>query len=463
MKKYHKFILFIIIIFISFFFISQLLFFDNSILNKNNKFDKQSATDPSISIDDEDNINIYFRTQKDYDKDYWGAGYTKLDNDGNYIINPKIIDKKNYRTLLDRNNSEVYISLGEPEERDYGEYSSPYWDKFYYSRFNNNENYIIKEKIVYINLSQLIDPTCEYIELFPEYMFIDSDNQIIIFFHSSCAGGEQFGHRKWIHNNYFIKINLNGDTIIPFTRITNETYPSGADISRFNVDKNENIHILSEINYKIFYMKLNRFGNILQNKVLFSELNNSLIVMEKYILKLNDTEYFLFGDFEYFSSPGCVIDSENNIHLIYSEWDSCGGKDAYLYHKIVDGNGNNISQIKITTHYESNKYDHGPAIFGINCEIDSMDNIHIVWYINDGSNYFEVYYMKIDNNGNILKEKMRIYISNNDNITQNIEIILTIILLIIIFLLISITLFKRKKKKIESGIQRTEHKRVKTK
>ena len=48
------------------------------------------------------------------------------------------------------------------------------------------------------------------------------------------------------------------------------------------------------------------------------------------------------------------------------------------------------------------------AIFDPKVAIDSEDNIHITWYINDGSNHFSIWYEKIDPNGTVLIPAMKI-------------------------------------------------------
>jgi len=62
----------------------------------------------------------------------------------------------------------------------------------------------------------------------------------------------------------------------------------------------------------------------------------------------------------------------------------------------------------ITTQSKKKGYNPCPAIFDPKVAIDSEDNIHITWYINDGGNHFSIWYEKIDPNGTVLIPAMKI-------------------------------------------------------
>ncbi len=47
-------------------------------------------------------------------------------------------------------------------------------------------------------------------------------------------------------------------------------------------------------------------------------------------------------------------------------------------------------------------YDEGPWLYDLNLIIDSKENVHLIWLLNDGGKDNSIYYMKIDKDGNIM-------------------------------------------------------------
>jgi hypothetical protein len=91
------------------------------------------------------------------------------------------------------------------------------------------------------------------------------------------------------------------------------------------------------------------------------------------------------------------MDLNNDLHIVwYNESDD----SSELFYLQCDYSGNNIQKPIQLTHEEGKSYD--PAI----CTDDSGAH-HIVW-LDERSEEVEVYYMKLDNNGNILIEDRKI-------------------------------------------------------
>ncbi|MDP6156370.1 MAG: hypothetical protein QF682_09610 [Candidatus Thermoplasmatota archaeon] len=95
--------------------------------------------------------------------------------------------------------------------------------------------------------------------------------------------------------------------------------------------------------------------------------------------------------------PAVSMDLNNDLHIVwYNESDD----SSELFYLQCDYSGNNIQKPIQLTHEEGKSYD--PAI----CTDDSGAH-HIVW-LDERSEEVEVYYMKLDNNGNILIEDRKI-------------------------------------------------------
>jgi hypothetical protein len=94
--------------------------------------------------------------------------------------------------------------------------------------------------------------------------------------------------------------------------------------------------------------------------------------------------------------PSSAVDSDNNVHILWT--DSRAG-NWNLYYTKLDSNGNIlIDDTKITPSacYQFTECDRQIAA-------DSQGNMHIVWRVGNA-----IYYMKLDNNGNWLSPDIRL-------------------------------------------------------
>lgn len=111
-------------------------------------------------------------------------------------------------------------------------------------------------------------------------------------------------------------------------------------------------------------------------------------------------------------------DSAGNDHFFFSKFDSPGGfywGDECLKHTVIDRHGQVVvDNNTIASFPRRPDSQHGPAIFGIKL-VRRSDDIHIAWYLNAArGNYFEVYYMKINTESEILVPPTRLYVYDGE-------------------------------------------------
>lgn len=111
-----------------------------------------------------------------------------------------------------------------------------------------------------------------------------------------------------------------------------------------------------------------------------------------------------------------AIDSKGNKHEFFVKSNSCldksevslscYGAPAVLCYSKLDKDGKVLIKGKqVARHDKLLISQHGPDIISMRTKIDSNDNVHIVWYINDGTNNFRCFYKKLNNEGEEIKLK----------------------------------------------------------
>ena len=87
---------------------------------------------------------------------------------------------------------------------------------------------------------------------------------------------------------------------------------------------------------------------------------------------------------------------------------------------------------------------HSPNIFGIKLRLDSKNNLHIVWYVNrDPGNYFEVYYMKLDSDRNVLVPQTRLYVFDYEKLAIFLGLFAIVPVLSLIFYFLRHRIYKK--------------------
>ncbi|MEW5759711.1 MAG: CARDB domain-containing protein [Candidatus Thermoplasmatota archaeon] len=172
------------------------------------------------------------------------------------------------------------------------------------------------------------------------------------------------------------------------------------------IDRNDSIHLLWVESTRnatiIWYKKLDSNGNI--------QIDNKMIT--------TNTTYDSTYPYYIFGGMAAKIDSSDNIHIIWL--DALEFSSYRVYYIKSDTSGNILNQkILVTT----TKADIASPMI----DIDSNDNIHIVWNLHNRNETvkfwgWQVYYAKINNNGEILINATRITYDNEDHLYPKIAV-----------------------------------------
>ena len=244
--------------------------------------------------------------------------------------------------------------------------------------------------------------------------------------------------KEWEKKVLVLLINIIILAPLAIITLTNpHTFEPSSSVPEISTDEEDNAHIhfisfirSGEEPYNIAYVKVGSNGKIKDGPKFVDDYTieypksdaSEMNITDRY----NNTHYFRFNldlpDPENFRSY-----RSDNASIYYSKKD----KDGIVL----------IDNITIAHHPKETgpSVAYGPAIFGLKLELDSQDNIHIVWFINTGEgNYYEVYYMKIDNNGNILVPQMRLYVFDNVKLALFLLIFIGVpIVTVVIYIILS--------------------------
>ncbi len=117
--------------------------------------------------------------------------------------------------------------------------------------------------------------------------------------------------------------------------------------------------------------------------------------------------------------PDIAIDSQDNVHIVWLDRRE-GGTNAEIYYEKLDNDGNTLVDDTRLTFAEGSSV--RPSMI-----IDSQDNILVTWYddrddpnaggtIGGVSSNHEIYYKKLDNNGNTILDDIRV--TDADGLSQ---------------------------------------------
>ncbi len=181
---------------------------------------------------------------------------------------------------------------------------------------------------------------------------------------------------------WYTMLDSTGSTLIEDTRITVETGDDGDGATRpaIVVDSNNRVHIIwrdsgwdAGNSKEVTYSKLNPYADD----------RNGDAADPATITVVDDTRLSNDGDW-YIYSPRMAVDSNDNIHIIWGNYD-----DSNVYYMKLDSNGNVLiaqASIRPAANYKSYT----------DIAVDSTDNLHIVFADDDVTSYDEVYYMMIN-------------------------------------------------------------------
>ena len=305
-------------------------------------FNWSESLRPTIASDSNNNLHIAWEDHRDgyYSEIY----YTKLDNNGSTLVDDKRLTvasgTSSRPSLAIDSNNKVHIAWFDDRAGNY---------EIYYTKLDNNGNKLVNDRRLTFQLDSSHDPS----------LAIDTNNKIhIVWFDFR----DQYGNFEI----YYTKLDNNGNTLVDDRRLTftpyESTFPSIA------TDSDNNVHIVWMDSWAPHYTKLDNNGNTL---------------VDDKLLMFNHSAWY----------PSIAIDSNNNVHVVWYE--SIGGNDEIYYTKL-DNNGNILVDKRLT--FDSS-HSWNPSI-----AIDSNNNVHVVW--SDESS--EIYYTKLDNNGNTLVDDTRL-------------------------------------------------------
>ncbi len=205
-------------------------------------------------------------------------------------------------------------------------------------------------------------------------------------------------------------------------------------LPRLAIDSHNNIHIAwydgQNDNYEIYYTKLNASGIPINQKRITDAPQDSVhpdIAIDKkdnihlvwadfregdgnlYYKKLDNDGNALIDDKKISTTlnvkiPKIVVDKDNNLHIVWADFRNWNWE---IYYKKIDSNGEVlIDDTRLTNAAETSDL---PSI-----ALDAKDNLHIVWEEDrDGKYNYEIYYTKLDNNGTTLIDDTRITFANS--------------------------------------------------
>ena len=269
----------------------------------------------------------------------------------------------------------------------------------YYTILDGGGKPIVEQKSIFTDFSRKQDER-KYINIPKSDVYIaDNNNIFVIWLDSSHEQWTKLADREKypIHRDlYFMIIDIESN-IKHWEQLT--TSPDkGEDSIHLCMDINNDLWVSWELEDIYQVMELSFNGTLLIN---ITPLKNIAVTSDLPVITGHNGSFLYLGD-------NGIVDLNNNIHIISSS-DSCSDKSANLLYTKLNRTGTKlIENLTIATHDKKKNYDHGPAIFDPKVAIDSEDNIHITWYINDGGNHFSIYYMKIDPNGTVLIPAMKI-------------------------------------------------------
>lgn len=214
---------------------------------------------------------------------------------------------------------------------------------------------------------------------------IDSNNDLHLVF--------QHGNgRRDLYYKKFRWDGLNLTTLVGPIELT--TQDSGLGyvyiLSGMALDHNGNVHIVwsdwrdysSYSRTEIYYMKLDNGGNTLINELRLTSVDGNAS-----------------------KTPVISIDPCDNIHIAWIDLKEPNGE---VYYTKLDNYGNTLVDDKRVTFDPSSS--ENPSI-----TTDTLGNVHIIWSDRRDGNR-EIYYTKLDNNGNTLVYDTRITFSAGDSI-----------------------------------------------
>lgn len=419
-------------------------------------YDKYPATSafPSIEVDSKNNVHITWfdnRGRGEYMTSVWRIYYSKFDNDGRILINNEIIefprefkigevDRLSNRII--KNSKNEFFLVIVIDSWGSGEAGT------YYRKLNSSSDWIelvphqvsgifVDERNdFHLTWTQATDydpnPCACYAYPQPYYKKIGLKGNILV----SDLMPDNLGYDEkascnpktgWITGIRLTNVDAHG-SLNPRTVVDskNKAYV-------FWLDTRDNIGGKYPFSKKIYYSKLDEFGNVLIDDTRFNNENKSTNEFEV-VIDSKDTISVIWTENNglFYSKPNknssspikinessnnpkniaATTDKQGNIHIVWSD-SNCEKGDIY-YKQLNDKGETLLNEIRISLLDQFNSSN--PKIAA-----DSFGNAHIIWmdqkdhpndkecnqkYYNKG--HYEIYYSKISSNGKTLIDNKRL-------------------------------------------------------
>ncbi len=226
---------------------------------------------------------------------------------------------------------------------------------------------------------------------------------------------------------FYSKLDSLGNTLIDDTNLSNNSTRSWFSVVA--VDSSDNVQIVwrdvGATGFDVWYAKLDSAGNVLvPNKVVAYASGSNMgsllpaiamdpndyihILWDQYVFPGNEIHYtkldsdgnvlvpdqMLTAPGVYASSPALAIDSNNDLHVAWHDNSNTGLGWILTYAKLDNVGNILVGPLWLTP---DDDYNSGAATV----VIDPDDNVHIAFF-DDRSGNHDVWYTKLDNNGNTL-------------------------------------------------------------
>ena len=188
-------------------------------------------------------------------------------------------------------------------------------------------------------------------------------------------------HREGDEQIYYKKLNKYGVVVVE-------------DKMLISAKRNREPEIYSDSqNLHIVWQSRGHYDN--DDEIWYAKLddNGKILVIPKRLTPNDDRDSVV---------PDLAVDSMGNVHIVWEDYrDHPSGWHAQIYYTKLDNNGHTlVDDLRLTLSKEGTE---NPAIV-----VDSANNVHIVWQDCRTTLDWDIYYTKLDNNGKTLTDDKRL-------------------------------------------------------
>ncbi|PXF53299.1 MAG: hypothetical protein C4B56_02405 [Candidatus Methanophagaceae archaeon] len=330
--------------------------------------DSTYSINPRIAVDSNNNVHIVWEDNRD--GNYW-IYYTKLDNQGNTLIDDKQILSLPFigsNELFTYDAPSIALDSNDNIHLAFIDYVDSAIYEVFYVKLDNNGTILGDIKRVDNNLALKRSPD----------IAVDSDNNVHIVWED---------YTDYPTEVYYSKLDSSGNIIINSERLTYDTKASG--FPKIAVDSSNNIHVVSGGALDYYFPDIAIDSNDNRHNVWCSEGNPQWMmdpgIYYKKLDKNGNTVIYtkLIIDSDNATRPAIANDSNDNIHVIWL--DSRGEKFEHeIYYTKLDNAGNKLINDTQLTFDPASPWKSDIAI-------DSNDKVHITWQ-DEGDGNWEIYY-----------------------------------------------------------------------